>query len=279
MSVAKAVVTKKTAAKRTLSKESSRARIPSVSASESQLEPLALELFGVVRNALAKYGLTPAKQRRLFERTLRDSSVRGASGALLHQFRSLGELISTWFQEMPYVDATGKPRVLKIEGRGATFESLARQFLPEMPLAQVVDLACRYASIGTLPGGRIALYGDMMVNLARNSESALAETISHIKQIFGTCLHNVQTVDDAAAVGRSERLVYHVISAEDFEKFQVAIRPQIHDLCERVDRLLKSSVKRASRRRAKAGLAGIGIYVYYDGETQGDSNHDRDVIR
>ena len=56
----------------------------------------------------------------------------------------------------------------KIEGNGATFESLAKRFLPGVPLADVVALACRTANVGTLPGGRIALYGDTMVNLSKN---------------------------------------------------------------------------------------------------------------
>jgi hypothetical protein len=167
---------------------------------------------------------------------------------------------------MPYVDAAGKPKVLDIQGRGATFESLARQFLPQKPLADVVELACGNASVGTLPGGRIALFGDTMVDVSKNREVALAQTILHIRQIFETCLHNVQTARDDVALGRLERIVDHVISAEDFEKFQKAIRPQLHDLCERVDRLLKSSAKKSPKGQQKRGSAGIGLYVYYDGE-------------
>ena len=233
---------------------------------KSPLEPLALELYGVVRAALAKYGLSAVEQKRLFARTHQSPSVKRVSGPVLHQFRGLGDLISTWLEEMPYVDEAGKPKVLNIEGRGATFESLARQFLPQKPLADVVALACGNANVGTLPGGRIALYGDTMVDVSKNREVAMAQTILHIKQIFETCLHNVQTAKDGAVLGRLERIVSHVISAEDFEKFQKAVRPQLHDMCERIDRLLKSSAKRRPKAKKKSGSAGVGLYVYYDGE-------------
>jgi hypothetical protein len=251
----------------------SRARL----SEKSALEPLALELFGVVRAALAKYGLSPSDQKRLFALTHRSSTVKRVSGPVLHQFRGLGDLISTWLEEMPYVDEAGKPKVLSIQGRGATFESLARQFLPQKPLADVVALACGNANVGTLPGGRIALYGDTMVDVSKNREVAMAQTILHIKQIFETCLHNVQTARDDAALGRLERIVNHVISAEDFEIFQKAIRPQLHDMCERVDRLLRSSAKRRPRPTKKMGSAGIGVYVYYDGAMKHVANDRSDA--
>jgi hypothetical protein len=245
---------------------------PARLSSTSPLEPLALELYGVVRAALTKYGLSAREQKQLFARTHRSSSVKRVSGPVLHQFRGLGDLISAWLEEMPYVDEAGKPKVLHIQGRGATFESLARQFLPQKPLADVVALACGNANVGTLPGGRIALFGDTMVDVSKNREVAMAQTILHIKQIFETCLHNVQTARDDAALGRLERIVDHVISEEDFEKFQQAIRPQLHDLCERVDRLLRSSAKRPAKAKKKMGSAGIGLYVYYDGEMKHVSN-------
>jgi hypothetical protein len=251
----------------------SRARL----SEKTPLEPLALELYGVVRAALTKYGLSATQQKRFFERTQRAPSIKRASGPVLHQFRGLGDLISTWLEEMPYVDAAGKPKVLNIQGRGATFESLARQFLPQKPLADVVALACDNASVGTLPGGRIALYGDTMIDVSNNREVVLAQAILHIKRIFETCLHNVQTARDDVALRRLERIVDHVISADDFEQFQKAIRPQLHDLCERVDRLLKASAQRRPKGKQRRGSAGIGLYVYYDGEMKRVSHDRRDA--
>jgi hypothetical protein len=255
-------MTKKVAPKRTKGpRQASRARPPG----KSPLEPLAMELYGVMRGALTKYGLNTAAQRRLFSRAQRASKVTRVSDSLLHQFRGLGDLISTWREEPPYVDEIGKPRVLDIEGPGATFASLARKFLPAKSVAEVVALACRTASVGTLAGERIALYGDTLVDLSRNREGALAQTICHITRIFDTCLHNVRRAHDDAVVGRLERLVNQVISAEDFEKFQRAIRPQLHDTCERVDRLLQSSTRKGSVKGQKVAAAGMGVYLYYDG--------------
>src|SRR5450631_743235 len=127
------------------------------------LKALTLELFGVIRAALKQYGISAREQKKVFAQSQRKSDIKQVSVELLGQIRPLSDLLTTWFEDLPYVDAVGVPRVLKIKGRGATFESLAKRFLPEVPIAEVVALACRSANVGTLPGGRIALYGDAMV--------------------------------------------------------------------------------------------------------------------
>lgn len=243
---------------------------------KSSIDPMVLELYGVLRSGLLEHGLSASAQKRLFARSHRSSSVKRVSGPVLEQFRGLGDLISTWLEQIPYVDDAGKPKVLEIEGPGATFESLARQFLPQKPLADVVALACGNADVGTLPGGRIALLGDTMVNVAKNREVAIAQTVLHVKQIFETCLYNIQRAREGAVSRRLERIVEHALSAEDFERFQEAIGPQLHDFCERVDRLLRSSSKKPPRGKIKISSAGVGLYLYYDGKMKHVPGEHRD---
>jgi hypothetical protein len=231
----------------------------------SAREPLALELYSIVRAALTKYGVSPAQQRRLFDQAQRATVVSRVSGLILSEFRALGDLITTWREEAPYVDSDGQPKVLTVEGGGTTFETLAKHFLPKKRLAEVVALACRTANVGTLPGGRIALYGDTMVNLSKAREGVFAQNILHIQRIFETCLFNAQGTQDKTGTARLERTVSHELSLGEFEKFQQAVRPQVHDLCEIVDRLLKSADERSTGKKEPRGKAGIGIYVYYDG--------------
>ncbi len=230
----------------------------------SAREALVLELYGVIRAALKNYGVSPAEQKKLFGQSHRGSGNRQASVALLDQIRPLGDLLTSWFEEAPYVDSGGAPRVLKIAGRGATFETLAKKFLPGMPITDVVNLACRTANVGTLSGGRIALYGDTMVNLSRNPDGVLAQNILHVRQIFDTCLYNAHRDPDDDQPGRLERIVTHVLSTTEFEKFQGDARGQLHDLCERFDRLLKSAAERSIRQKQPRGQGGIGIYIYYN---------------
>ena len=131
--------------------------------------------------------------------------------------------------------------------RGATFESLAKRFLPGMPLAEVVALACRTANVGTLPGGADRpLWRHDGEFIEEPGRRVLAQNILHVRQIFDTCLYNVHRDPDDDLPGRLERMVSHVLSTKEFEKFQGGVRGQLHDVCERVDRLLKSGAERSS---------------------------------
>jgi Family of unknown function (DUF6502) len=236
-------------------------------------EALALELYGIIHAALNQYGVSPRQQRMFFAQSQRSSNTKHASVELLGQIRPLGDLLTSWSEEMPYVDSVGTPRVLKIEGNGATFESLARRFLPEVPVADVVALACRTANVGTLPGGRIALYGDTMINLSKNPDGVLAQNILHVRQIVDTCLFNAHRDPDDKKPARQERIVTHVLTAMEFEKFQGEVRGQLQDLCERFDRLLNSAAERSTRQKQPRAQAGIGIYVYYNGSPKRRANH------
>jgi dTDP-glucose pyrophosphorylase len=90
--------------------------------------------------------------------------------------------------------------------------------------------------------------------------------ILHVKQIVDTCLYNSELPE--GAVGRTERIVNHVIRADEFNKVAQVMRPQIHDVCERLDRLLKSSAEEKPPKPGNSASAGIGVYVYYDGNVE-----------
>jgi len=258
------MIRKKRGTKRTKSAP----HVPGPKISPELIEPMALEVFGALGLALRRFGLNPARQKAIFERSQKAPTVKPASALHLNQVRPLGDLMTAWLEEMPYLNESGKPRVLELKGRGATFESLAKRFLPGRPLDQVVELAGRLANVGTLPGGRIALYGDTLVNLSKTPLSVLAETVLHVKQIVDTCLYNAERSEEEDPIGRTERIVSHVMNPEQFKKFKNLIGPQIHDLCERVDRLLKSGAKGKTRKGRRGAAAGIGVYVYYDGSLE-----------
>ena len=229
------------------------------------LEPLALELYGIIRAALTQYGLSSARQRQLFAKSERKGAAHRVSARLLYQYRCLGDLLSTWMEESPYIDSATKPKILPIRGRGATFERLAKKYLPDKSLEAVVALALRTANVGTLEGNRIALYGDTMVNFAKLPESLLSQMVLHVCQVVDTCRHNAERSPEDPTLPRLERLVHHAIGPREFDDFQRAMRPQLHDICEKADRLLKSHARRGRGSPRARGHGGIGIYVYYDG--------------
>jgi hypothetical protein len=141
---------------------------------------------------------------------------------------------------------------------------LAKKFLPGMSAGDAVKFACRAAEVGTLPGGKVALFGTTLVDISSNADSALAQCIYHVAFLSRTSLHNYKGDKRGGAAGRIERLIGRIISVDEFDDFQRQIRPQIHDLCERVDGMLQPLERRATRLRKNKVAVGMGIYLYAD---------------
>ena len=152
----------------------------------------------------------------------------------------VAEILLEWSRKAPYLDSEGRPRVLSIAGPGATFESLARRFLPNMSLEDVVALACRNSEVVTRPGNRIALLGSILVKLGDSREKYFAHAIRQIDQLLQTLLHNWHVQRSGAEQARMERVVIGIISRANFKAFMTELRPQIYDLLLRVD----SSIER-----------------------------------
>src|SRR5208282_3969682 len=160
-----------------------------------------------------------------------------------------------------YLDSDGKPRVLSIAGPGATFESLARGFLPTRPLKEFVALACENAEVVTRPGNRIALLGSILVKLGDSQEKYLAHAIRQIDQLLQTLLHNRRVVRNNPESGRMERVVIGVISRANFRPFMDELRPQIYDLLLRVDSSVERNQPKTARSLRTASAVSVSVNV------------------
>src|ERR1700728_3153800 len=151
-------------------------------------EDLSVEFFSLVRLALAQFGVSGAEQERAIERSRHLKSAPHVSGPMLRDTRGLCALLLEWSRDGEYVDPDGRPRVVAIRGGGATFERLGRRFLPKKALNAVVAMACATAEVATRPGGKIALLGSIMVNVAKSPDNLLAHAIRQIDQLLETIL-------------------------------------------------------------------------------------------
>jgi hypothetical protein len=225
------------------------------------VEDLAVEFYTLVRLALGEMGVTPAQQRRALERSRRLKSPPTVSGRILRTQKGVAEILLEWSRKAPYLDSQGKPRVLAISGPGATFESLARRFLPNHSLEEVVSLACKDSEVMRRPGHRIALIGSILVKLGDSRERYFAHAIRQFDQLLQTLIHNWHVQRKSGEQARMERVVSGVISRHQFDKFMTELRPQIYDLLLRVDSSIDRHRLPASSGRRDATAVSVSVYV------------------
>lgn len=222
---------------------------------------LALELYTLVRLALGEFGVTRGELRQALERSGRLKTPPNVSGRILRAQLGVGEILLEWSRKAPYLDTEGKPRVLSVAGPGATFESLARKYLPHMPLVEVVALACENSEVLTRPGNRIALVGSISVKPGDTREKYLAHAIRQIDQLLQTLLHNWRVKLNSTEKGRMERVVIGVISRANFKPFMDELRPQIYDLLLRVDSSIERNQPKTARSLRAASAVSVSVNV------------------
>jgi hypothetical protein len=224
-------------------------------------EDLAVEFYTLVRLALGELGVTGEQQRRALERSRYLKAPPNVSGRILRAQLGVAEILLEWSRKAPYLDSEARPRVLSIAGPGATFESLARRFLPNVSLEEVVALACENSEVVTRPGNRIALLGSILVKLGDSRERYFAHAIRQIDQLLQTLLHNWHSQRSSTEQARMERVVIGIISRANFKAFMAELRPQIYDLLLRVDSSIERNQPQTLRSLRAATAVSVSVHV------------------
>ena len=172
-------------------------------------------------------------------------------------------ILNRWRKEKRFLRPDGTPRVLPIQGKGVTLETLARQFVPQMALSEVVDLICENAEVTRLKGHKIALVGSPVMMMPKTPEIILAALIYRFRRLAETTVFNATIPANVKGTGRFERIVTGELSDKEFRAFSQSVRQQLQDLCDRVDAGIKQP-KQTGKARAKGTTCGIGLYVFRD---------------
>ena len=228
-----------------------------------QGEYLATELYTIIRQALERLGVSPIDQSRAFERSATLADPPHASGDVMRSVWGLSNLIGEWSRAPEYQDADGQPRILKLKGPGATFQTLVKRFLPGYEIPTVIDMARRSAEVELLPRGRIALLGSVLVKTTTEKEVLLAHAIRHIDQLWNTILHNevVHSGIDDPLPGRMERMVFGVIRKDRFKDFMAEFRPQVFNLMSQVSGGVERRAPHSAAELKDATAVIVGMYV------------------
>jgi len=226
------------------------------------MRSLTREMWHVFIDTGAELGLSRKDQSDAFERAFSGNKRPRPSQALINRTLALGDLLSTWRRDKRYTGSDGSPRVLPIHGKGATLESLARKFVPTMPLREVVEIICSRGEVTRYKGERVALVGSSVVIHAKTPEVTLATLVTGFRHFAETVIYNAAIPAEIRGTGRFERQVTGIISEKTFRNYSRAIRPQLQDLCDRVDEGLnrknESSVRKSGR------TCGVWLFVFRD---------------
>jgi len=224
-------------------------------------DALALELLTACISVLKTYGL---KRQRLAELARKAVTEKAASvdsaNAVLEAAQQLAEMIAKWGEHPSYLDGSGRPAVLSVNGSQPCFRSLAREFFPKYSSSDVITFGCEANAMEKIGKDKVARLNDCVV-FTGNSFLILAHSVRTVRRFLSTANFNRRR-GIAIAAGRPDRTSCGEISDKDFSKFIRVMRPQISDLVEMSNRWLAQRATHLGNRRKGKKVAGVQAFLF-----------------
>lgn len=223
---------------------------------------LAQELQEMNIESMEGLGLSRQEQMRTYRRaSKRVGRKEQPSTEMMGRIVGIADLLSSWRRDRRYRQPDGSPRVLPVSGRGASLERLARKFVPDMTVSEVLVAITRHGEATLYRGDKVALVGGSALVTPKTAEVALALLVSRMRRFSKTLLHNVSLPEGSKGHGRFERHVFGVLSEREFKRYAQGMRTQMQDLCDRAESGLELAADKPGRNRKACG---IGIFLFRD---------------
>lgn len=226
------------------------------------LQSVAQELCQIMVSAMTETGLSRQAQSEAFGRALSGKKRSGrVAKMLLERSHAVADLLSYWQKNERYIDKEGLPRVLPIRGRGTTLERLARQFVPDMSVSEVVTAIVRHGEVVRMPGDRVALVGTIMLVTPSTPELTLAAVTLNAERLIRTILFNSALPQKRrGTLGHFQRYITGELTQREFNEWLHRVRPELQKYAVGSE----SSLRLADGKRPRGKSSGVGIFVFRD---------------
>ena len=108
--------------------------------------------------------------------------------------QSTNRILAVWHQSEKFTNTNGQPAVLKIYGRGATFESLVRNYGRGIPTRAMLDELITAGAIEVLSSQRVRAKASVVVDIGMNSR-AISAFGERAAALLSTMLLNMRHPD------------------------------------------------------------------------------------
>ncbi len=208
-------------------------------------------------------GLHRKEVSRLLKRSARTEDTEGAGDAVrgVEHYHRGARVISAWAREKRYHDASGRPRVLPFEGRGATFSDLVRRFSGDIPPRAMLDEFQRVGAVKSTRDGRLRLMTRVFIPRS-DEDDGFGVLESDAADLISAIDHNLTHPPEEAFIQR--RVAYDRLVEESLPALRERAARRGQALLEDFDRQMARSDRDANPSAKGSGRhrAVVGIYYY-----------------
>lgn len=222
-------------------------------------EILAGELLGVCVAAMRHYGIDSHKALALLSR-LESGAGTPVARKLFQDANRLGDLATEWNENSQFLDPSGRPKVLPIRGRGATFEALVRKYFGSGHLTEILEFAVQTHVIERMDRNEVAQLSDCVM-LTGNRVLLFARAILSVQWLLSSAENNgVPRTEPSYAL--PERMACAYIPKDRVAEFSSVMRPHLFNVLDMGNRWLSEHMVRDCPKDIDGHAALVGVHAY-----------------
>jgi hypothetical protein len=215
--------------------------------------------------ALKQYGVDARHMVRLaIDASVSNGEIPTAS-KLFRDVDRLGDLANEWTENPAYVDSTGRPKVLNINGRGTTFATLVRKYFGNRSVTKILEMGCNTRLLERVGKERVAQFGGCVM-FTGHPVLMLVHAIHSVRWFLTTTVSNAGFQSPSVMV-LPDRRACTAIPKEDLREFIATMRQPVISLVEMGNRWLTARAALRRKRKVKKITMGVHAYLFRDPET------------
>jgi hypothetical protein len=189
------------------------------------------------------------------------------------RYNRAARVIGGWIREERYLDAEGQPKTLPLDGDGATFSDLVRQFSGNIPVRAILDELLRVGAVDRVNGNKVRLL--VHAYLPRTDEAGMLDILgTDVRDLITTIDHNIRATSKGDGDRYYQRkVVYNNLPQEIIPKLREMSQADAQKLLESIDRWLSKYDRDINPNAEGSGRkrAGVGIYYFEEDYENGRS--------
>jgi Family of unknown function (DUF6502) len=173
------------------------------------------------------------------------------------------QLLHAWYHDPRYLDPSGKPRDLEIEGADGSFAELVRRYAPGIPLVAMIKELRAAGAIGDAEGKRLRALKRSYIPRELNED--VVRLWGSVLQDVGTTLeHNVYR-DETDEPRFERRAISLRVNPKSLPQFRKVLEREGQAFLEHMDDWINAHEVRSSIDEEGIGIRlGVGVYHIQD---------------
>lgn len=186
------------------------------------------------------------------------------------RYNRAARVLTGWREDADFLDDTGRPRVLALNGDDCSFAELVRRYSGNAPTRAVLDELLRVNAVRQRDDGVELVHAYYVPPEGRESDADKFEIMGmSASDLIRTIGHNL---DPGKAGPFFQRVVFtRDLTAEQLPRARALMRGEGQELADRADAELFRLAREGGRPQSDAPRHRVGIGLYYFEEPAGDT--------